>query len=54
MFKGVKTEFANNTTFSILDHLALELTDYVYWFTNRRIHGSLGYVCPVEYRLKTL
>lgn len=54
MFKVFKTEFANNFHFSNLDHLALELNDYVHWFNNHRIHGTLGYLSPVEYRLKTL
>lgn len=27
-----------------------ELTVYVYWFNNKRIHGTLGYKIPVEFR----
>ncbi|MCZ2260929.1 IS3 family transposase, partial [Sporosarcina sp. G11-34] len=37
-----------------LDQLELELNDYVNWFNNIRIHGTLGYISPVEYRLKAL
>ncbi|MRJ48422.1 IS3 family transposase [Aerococcaceae bacterium DSM 109652] len=54
MFKVVKTEFTNGACFSSLDHLGLELNDYVNWFNNIRIHGTLGYKSPVEYRLQTL
>ncbi|MDG0888295.1 IS3 family transposase, partial [Paracholeplasma manati] len=32
--------------------LEIELFEYVYWFNNKRIHGSLGYLSPVEYRKK--
>ncbi|MRJ48564.1 IS3 family transposase, partial [Fundicoccus ignavus] len=31
-----------------------ELNDDVNWFNNIRIHGTLGYKSPVEYRLQTL
>ncbi|MFI3175704.1 MAG: IS3 family transposase, partial [Bacillota bacterium] len=30
------------------------LADYVHWFNHIRIHGSLGYRTPVEYRTLTL
>ncbi|MDD7305410.1 MAG: IS3 family transposase, partial [Peptoniphilaceae bacterium] len=26
------------------------LAEYVYWYNNNRIHGSLGYLSPKEYR----
>ena len=54
MFKVFKTEFSNGLHFSSLDQLKLELNDYVNWFNNIRIHGTLGYKTPVEYRLQTL
>jgi len=54
MFKFFKTEFSNGSYFSSLDPLKLELNDYVNWFNNIRIHGTLGYKSPVEYRLQTL
>ncbi|KHD84088.1 integrase, partial [Heyndrickxia ginsengihumi] len=31
-----------------------ELDDYVHWFNNIRIHGTLGYLTPIEYKKKTL
>ncbi|MCM3024627.1 IS3 family transposase [Weizmannia ginsengihumi] len=54
MFKVFKTEFANGAHFSSLEQLVLELDDYVHWFNNIRIHGTLGYLTPIEYKKKTL
>ena len=54
MFKVFKTEFANGAHFSSLEQLALELDDYVHWFNNIRIHGTLGYLTPVEFKQLTL
>ncbi len=53
-FKIIKTEFVRNQTFSSLYHLQIELSDYVNWFNNHRIHSSLGYLTPVKYRMITL
>ena len=53
-FKIIKTEFVKNQTFVNLDALKLQLADYVNWFNNRRIHSSLGYLTPVEYRMNNL
>jgi len=50
MFKVFKTEFANGAHLSTLEQLALELDDYVHWFNNIRIHGTLGYLTPVEFK----
>jgi len=47
MFKFVKTEFTNAACFIRLDQSVLELNDYVNWFNNIRIHGTLGYKSPV-------
>lgn len=49
-YKIFKTEFAFNKIFHSLDQLIIELADYVTWFNNKRIHGSLNYMSPVEYR----
>jgi len=51
-FKVVKTEFAFNRIFNSLEELERELFDYVNWYNNIRIHGSLNYLTPVAYRLK--
>lgn len=53
-FKLFKTEFIQGESFDSLEHLSLELNDYVNWFNNIRIHGSLGYLSPVEYKLAIL
>ncbi|WP_349948908.1 IS3 family transposase [Lacrimispora sp. BS-2] len=34
--------------------LQCQLTDYVNWFNHHRIHSSLGYLTPAEYRMNTL
>ncbi|NLW29670.1 MAG: IS3 family transposase, partial [Erysipelothrix sp.] len=33
--------------------LSLELFDYVNWYNTIRIHGSLNYQTPVQYRLNS-
>lgn len=33
-----------------VDQLKSELADYVHWFNNSRIHGSLGYPSPVQFK----
>lgn len=53
-FKIIKTEFVKNQIFMNLDALQLHLADYVNWFNNHRIHSSLGYLTPVEYRENNL
>ena len=50
-YKITKTEFAFNKRFENLEELELELFDYVNWYNNVRIHGSLGYKTPVEFRM---
>lgn len=52
-FKVFKTEFANSAHFSSLEQLELELSDYVNWFNNIRIHGTLGYLPPVQFKQQT-
>lgn len=47
-YKIFKTEFAMNKSFYSLDQLKSELADYVHWFNNFHIHGSLGYLSPVQ------
>lgn len=50
-FKVVKTEFAFNKIFGSFEELEYLLFDYVNWYNNHRIHGSLDYLTPVEYRI---
>lgn len=49
-FKIMKTEFIHKMHFQSLNHLNLELSDYVNWYNNHRIHGTLGYMSSVNYR----
>ncbi|MEF7439956.1 IS3 family transposase [Paenibacillus lautus] len=49
-YKIMKTEFIHQMSFQNLRHLELELCDYVNWFNKHRIHGTLGYMTPVQYR----
>ena len=53
-FKTIKTEFVYGSVFSCQQELDLELFDYVNWFNNIRIHGSLNYKTPAEYKLMHL
>lgn len=53
-FKVFKTEFANQANFSTVDQLEIELNDYVHWFNNIRIHGTLGYLTPTEFKLQPI
>ncbi|WP_138091063.1 IS3-like element IS655 family transposase [Halalkalibacterium halodurans] len=53
-FKTIKTEFVRGAVFSSQQELDLELFDYVHWFNTIRIHGSLDYLTPTEYKLMNL
>ena len=49
-FKMIKTEFIYRRIFESKEQLALELSDYVHWFNNIRLHSSLNYKSPVNFR----
>lgn len=53
-YKVIKTEFAFNRIFNNFEELELELFDYVNWYNNVRIHGSLDYLTPIEYKNSVL
>jgi transposase InsO family protein len=53
-FKIIKTEFVKGRHFDSLDDLAREFHDYVYWFNHNRIHGTLGYLSPIQFKLAHL
>lgn len=48
--KILKIEFVYQNKFESLEELELQLAEYVYWYNYIRIHGSLGYISPIEYR----
>ena len=41
-FKIFKTEFIKKNKFNSLDDLESKLAAYIYWFNNKRIHGTLN------------
>ena len=49
-YKIFKTEFCFNKIFDSFEQLELELFDYVHWFNNSRIHSSLDYLTPMQYK----
>lgn len=49
----VKREFANHE-FNNLHQLEILWFDYVNWYNNVRIHGSLNYLTPVEFKTLNL
>lgn len=53
-YKIIKTEFVNNRSFSSLEVLQVELADYVNWFNKHRLHSSLNYLTPKEFKENTL
>lgn len=49
-YKSLKIEFIYQHTFLSLYELQYHLMDYVNWWNKYRIHGSLNYVSPVDYK----
>ncbi len=49
-YKTFKVEFVYQNSFKSLEHLKLELFDYIHWFNHIRLHSSLGYVAPITYK----
>lgn len=43
--KILKKEFIYQHSFSNLYDLQLQLNDYVHWYSHKRLHGTLGYIC---------
>lgn len=50
-FKAFKIELSSQTQFYSLEQLHIELELYVDWYNNQRLHCSLGYKTPTEFRL---
>jgi transposase InsO family protein len=49
-YKSLKIEFIYQYTFQTLYELQYHFMDYVNWWNKHRIHGSLGYVSPMDYK----
>lgn len=52
-FKSIKAEFVYRHHFSSLSDLRVQLSDFVHWFNTQRIHSTLGYLSPAEYKAST-
>lgn len=48
--KTLKAEFVHRESFEDLHDLQVKLSDYVWWYNNERMHSTLGYMSPVEFR----
>ena len=46
----LKAEFVYREAFGATRELQAKLADYVHWCNNFRIHSTLGYMTPVEFR----
>lgn len=54
LFNKTKIEFVRNRVFKSMDEVKTELFQHVYWYNNKRLHSSLGYLSPVAYRNKNM
>ena len=50
LYSILKTELLNNLKLESMEHLEMEMFDYVNWYNNFRIHSSLGYKSPADYK----
>lgn len=51
-YKSLKVEFVYSNHFVSQNQLSTELFDYVHWWNYFRIHGTLNYETPINYRLQ--
>lgn len=52
--KMLKAELVYGESFGSLEELQVKLSDYVWWYNHERMHSTLGYMSPVEFREKSL
>ncbi len=50
----IKTEFVFGEKFNSTYELELKFTAYVSWYNSQRIHSSLEYLTPIDYRLSKI
>lgn len=48
--KMLKAELVYRESFANTRELRVELSDCVHWCNNFRIHSTLGYMSPIEFR----
>ncbi len=48
--KILKAELVYREVFGTTRELQVKLADYVHWYNNFRMHSTLGYMTPVEFR----
>lgn len=51
-FGHLKAELLYNQTFHSVEHFVAELHEYLRYYNEDRIRSSLGYLTPLEFRLK--
>lgn len=49
-FKSIKFEFVYPKTFNTIEQLKQAFSSYVWWFNNKRLHSSLGYLPPIKFK----
>lgn len=52
--KALKAEFIDREVFETTHELQVKLSDYVHWYNTARLHSTLGYTTPEEYKQKLL
>lgn len=52
--KMLKAELVYGESFGSLEELRVKLSGYVWWYNHERMHSTLGYMSPVEFREKSL
>lgn len=50
----IKTEELDWNVFQSTEHLRQVVNDYVWWYNNERLHGTLGNMSPVDFRMAGL
>jgi len=53
-YKLIKSEFVRRRSFESLGQLRKELDEYVKWLNEKRIHSTLGYLSPHQFKFKSL
>ncbi len=53
-FKSIKTELINPRIFRNIVELENDLAGYTWWFNNKRLHSSLNYKTPIQWKRQTI